>query len=472
MASTCPAAQSIVSGPFLFRSGFLSITAILASYLWEQAHNAEAALEERLRQARLINEASGMLGASLDLQSVLEEVAAAACHLFDSGAAVLLSTAHLEAEAPDSPRVALYPRKRLASHDELEATIGRYAARDECAESGHAVHLEHMPGGRRAVVLSLAPSSGHTASTTIALSLPDGRRRPVFDEQLLDSFVERIRLAIENALLYRTLERSVELQHAYADLAKAHDQLLSVDEMKTSFLANVSHELRTPLNSIRAFSELLLTYEDPEVQREFLETINSESERLTRLVNDVLDLVKIEAGRMDWRMRVLDVACLIEECARAYAPLIQRRGLDFQLALAGAYPPVRGDWDRLQQVLGNLLNNAAKFTSEGSIRLGARRLGDEVAIYVADTGVGIAPENQARIFDKFQQVGDTLTEKPKGTGLGLPICQEIVTHHGGRIWVESELGVGSTFRFTLPLASRSAETESPERAAETAIARA
>jgi signal transduction histidine kinase len=299
----------------------------------------------------------------------------------------------------------------------------------------------------------LALPTRKTSLATLALSLPPGQRVPSLDPDILDSFVERTTLALENASLYRTLaSRTDDLQRAYSDLAIAHQELLGVDEMKTGFLANVSHELRTPLSSIRSFSELLLSYEnDPAVQNEFLQIINSESERLTRLVNDVLDITKIEAGRMDWHMTPVDLAALLQDSARTYAMLIEEHDLVFRQELDDDLPMIYADRDRLQQVLGNMLNNAMKFTESGTITLSAARRGDEIRVSVVDTGVGIAREDHERIFEKFQQVGDTLTDKPRGTGLGLCICRDIIAYHQGRMWVESELGRGSTFTFAVPI---------------------
>jgi len=273
------------------------------------------------------------------------------------------------------------------------------------------------------------------------------------DSDILDSFVERISLAVENASLYRTLaDRSQDLQRAYSDLATAHQELLSVDEMKTNFLANVSHELRTPLTSIRSFSELLLAYEDdPDVQKEFLRIISTESERLTRLVNDVLDISRIEAGHMDWKMSSIDVSELLTDLGRTFAPLITLAKLTFDVQIAGDVAQVYGDRDRLHQVIANLLNNAMKFTRAGGrIALRGELADDELRISVSDTGIGVAESDQERIFEKFQQVGDTLTDKPRGTGLGLAICRDIVEHHQGRMWVDSQPGVGSTFSVALP----------------------
>jgi signal transduction histidine kinase len=256
-------------------------------------------------------------------------------------------------------------------------------------------------------------------------------------------------------------EAEAALQGAYAELAASHQELLEVDRMRTRFLANVSHELRTPLSSIRAISELLLTYDDPAVRREFLQIVNDESERLTRLINDVLDATRIESGQVEWHVETVDVAALVDESARTFAPLIERQGLAFELDIAADLPPVSGDRDRLNQVVGNLLGNAVKFTPQGRIRLSAVGVDGEVRVAVADTGIGVAAEDQARIFEKFQQVSSALTGKPRGTGLGLAICQEIIAHHKGRLWVKSEPGRGSTFTFALAAAPRSAAPARP-----------
>jgi signal transduction histidine kinase len=267
---------------------------------------------------------------------------------------------------------------------------------------------------------------------------------------LLASYLRSLTVKAEMALH----DRLVELQRLYADLAIVHQELLSLDEAKTNFLANVSHELRTPLTSIRAFSELLQSYPDnEETQQEFLQIITSESERLTRLVNDVLDVTKIESGQMDFRDELIDVAALLDQCGRTFGPVVEQAGLRFQHHVPRDLARVRGDHDRLQQVVHNLLNNAMKFTVRGTITLRASVTADELRISVSDTGIGIAPADQARVFEKFQQVGDTLTGKPKGTGLGLTICRDIVAHHGGRLGVDSQVGHGSTFTISLPIAT-------------------
>ena len=184
---------------------------------------------------------------------------------------------------------------------------------------------------------------------------------------------------------------------------------------------------------------------------ENLDIISTEGERLTTMINDVLDLAKIESGRMEWRRVPVQVEELILRASAATSSLISHAGLSLVTDIEPDLPTIVGDRDRLIQVVINLVSNAVKFTPSGTITCSARREGESVVLAVADTGVGIAPEDHDTVFEQFRQAGDTLTDKPRGTGLGLPICREIVEHHGGRIWVESALGAGSTFAFTLPV---------------------
>src|SRR3954454_1287200 len=275
---------------FIIRSGFLLMTCVLAGYLRDQTLRAERALEERLRQANLLNEATATLGASLEFEPALRAAAAAACHLF-SGTRAVLQTATGLGYAADSPLTIIDYREPGYEQDSRQPDLATLCRQHPptSSEETHKRIQRQFPGGQRALTLNLALPNRNTSLAMLTLSLSPGQRPPSLDPDILDSFIERTSLALENASLYRTLDsRTDDLQRAYSDLAFAHQELLGVDEMKTGFLANVSHELRTPLSSIRSFSELLLSYDDPEVQHEFLEIINSESERLTRLVNDVL----------------------------------------------------------------------------------------------------------------------------------------------------------------------------------------
>lgn len=226
-----------------------------------------------------------------------------------------------------------------------------------------------------------------------------------------------------------------------------------IDRMKSEFISTVSHELRTPLTSIKSFAEILLTYdEDKETQKEFLTIINDESERLTRLINDVLDISKIESGRTEWKSEEADIEELIVSAVNSTSSLISKKNLQVELQIENGLPKIMVDRDKIIQVITNLLSNAIKFCQENlSINLNAYYKDGSLYVSVKDSGRGISPENHEKIFLKFCQIEDTATGKPDGTGLGLPICKEIIKYHRGKIWVESELGKGSTFTFTIPV---------------------
>jgi signal transduction histidine kinase len=445
--------QQPVGAPFVVRSLLLPLTTVLAGYLREQAQQAEAALQERLRQSNALNEATAVLGASLELDAVLRAAVGATAQLFGTSTAVLQASTSLDAHNALRGPIFYAGDGQSATERALQRLCQEHAERGVNSRSDEElISIDRLATGEQAVVLELALPTRQISLATLAVAVPKGAELTL-DSDILDSFVERITLAVENASLYRTLaDRSQDLQRAYSDLATAHQELLSVDEMKTNFLANVSHELRTPLTSIRSFSELLLEYEDdPAVQKEFLRIISTESERLTRLVNDVLDISRIEAGHMNWQMVSVDVAELVRDLARTFEPLISLAHLSFKVQVDEGVAGVFADRDRLHQVFSNLLNNAMKFTRPGgTIVLRGALVDGEVRVAVEDTGIGVAPEDQERIFEKFQQVGDTLTDKPRGTGLGLPICRDIVEHHQGRMWVESTPGLGSTFTVSLP----------------------
>ncbi len=249
-------------------------------------------------------------------------------------------------------------------------------------------------------------------------------------------------------------EKSRALEAATAELRIANGRLKELDRLKDDFMSSVTHELRTPLTSIRALSEMLL--DDPETaldeRQRFLGIIVSETERLTRLVNQVLDLAKIESGHAEWHNSDVNMRELVVHAAEATAQLFRDRGAAVALRLPDDAPVLRADHDRLLQVVLNLLSNAAKFVPPDSGRVTVTLAcdGHAIRVDVADNGPGIGAGQEALIFEKFRQGGDERA-RPQGTGLGLPISREIIEHFGGRLWVESRPGQGSVFSFTLPL---------------------
>ena len=253
----------------------------------------------------------------------------------------------------------------------------------------------------------------------------------------------------------RELElKSQELEAATAELRAANDRLKELDRMKDDFMSTVTHELRTPLTSIRALSEILL--ETPQAslaeRQKFLGIIVKEAERLTRLINQVLDMAKIESGNAEWHTSELDLREVIEESVAATYATFNDRHVTLTQDLAPHTPRIRADRDRLIQVMLNLLSNAVKFChpTRGQVHVSLRQEPGGLRVDVRDNGSGISAANQKIIFERFRQVGDTMTNKPQGTGLGLPISRHIIERFGGRLWVQSEPGNGATFSFTLP----------------------
>ncbi len=231
-------------------------------------------------------------------------------------------------------------------------------------------------------------------------------------------------------------------------------KLNELDRMKADFFSSVSHEFRTPLSTIKMGISLLQDeVEGPltERQKSLLAILGQESNRLIELVNSLLDLSKMEAGMMVYQMEERNLLPLIEQAVQEIGPLVEAKKIHLETETAENLPLVKVDSERILQVLRNLLGNAVKFTPEGGqVKVRVQPMDRGVAVSVSDTGPGIPPESLSTIFEKFQQVPSQSSRGPKGTGLGLAIANQIVTHHGGRIWAESEPGNGSTFVFVLP----------------------
>jgi signal transduction histidine kinase/CheY-like chemotaxis protein/HAMP domain-containing protein len=273
------------------------------------------------------------------------------------------------------------------------------------------------------------------------------------DIALVEAVADQVALAIENA-------------RAYAELQKTAEQLKEMDRLKTQFLANMSHELRTPLNSIIGFSRVILKGIDgptTEQQRTDLTSIYSNGQHLLGLINDILDISRIEAGKIELVFEPLDLQHIFDGVMSTAVALVKDKPIKLEQEVAPDLPTIRADGTRLRQVILNLLSNAAKFTEEGQITLRAWADEEQITISVKDTGIGVPPEHQTTIFEEFLQVDASTTRRTGGAGLGLSISRHLVELHGGRMWVESEAGVGSTFTFTLPI-SRMEQAEEPELA--------
>jgi len=267
-------------------------------------------------------------------------------------------------------------------------------------------------------------------------------------EELGSSFNE-MAASIENYL--HIINKSAE------ELREANRKLETLDKLKSNLVTTVSHELRTPLTSIKAYAELILMKPAMQDERKLklLRIINDESDRLSRLINDLLDLSRIEAGTVQWHIQQVSLNEVIPLSVEAVLPLAQHKGLHLTTSLVGTLPAVLGDKDRLVQLVTNLLSNAIKFTpSGGSITIKAHQEQTplpRLVVAVSDTGIGIPPEDITLIFDKFHRASHSMTDETEGTGLGLAIARQIVEQFGGEIWATSTQGSGSTFTFTLPL---------------------
>jgi signal transduction histidine kinase len=259
--------------------------------------------------------------------------------------------------------------------------------------------------------------------------------------ELLKTFTDQAVIAIENVRLFKELEQKTR-------------ELQAASQHKSEFLANMSHELRTPLNAVIGFSEVLsarMFGDLNDKQDEYLKDIHASGQHLLSLINDILDLSKIEAGRMELELTDFNLPATLDNALTLIRERAGRRGIALHMTSDERLEQVRADERKIRQVVLNLLSNAIKFTPEGGrIDVRAIPIDGGVEMSVSDTGVGIAPEDQEAIFEEFKQVG-TAAKKVEGTGLGLALSRKFIELHGGRIWVKSQVGTGSTFTFTIPV---------------------
>ena len=287
--------------------------------------------------------------------------------------------------------------------------------------------------------------------------------KPINMDEMKTTIVNALRqqrLSRQNKRLVDDLQRSNKL------LFEANRQLRAATEAKSAFLAHMSHELRTPLNAINGFSDLLLGGVAGEInnqQRQCLEDILSSGKHLLSLINDILDLSKVEAGKMDIRPESLRLADVVDDAVTTVKPMLDDSRHELAISIAEDLPPVYGDRNRLKQILLNLLSNAIKFTPDGGrLYLETSGKGDFCRVSMVDNGIGIRKEDQTCIFEPFTQLDTQPGERKQGTGLGLALTKQLVELLGGKIWVESEYGKGSQFNFIIPLAEKEAASKEEE----------
>lgn len=284
-----------------------------------------------------------------------------------------------------------------------------------------------------------------------------------FDEDdmvLLSSFAGQASIAIRNAQLFEkiknfNLELKGQVEQATKELIGANEELARLNQIKSDFVSTVSHELRTPLTSIQGYVSIICDGDAGPVtkeQKEFLEIVREESRRLTRLISDILDISKIEAGKMKIVLNDFNFADFMDSYRKEIKGMASPKNIKVEITLPARLPNVKADPDKIKQIFNNLISNAIKFSGKNTtLKIAIKDNPDSIQVDISDQGIGIAEKDLEDIFEKFQQVDSKMTRKAGGTGLGLPITRHLVETHGGKIWVKSKAGKGSTFSFSLPI---------------------
>jgi signal transduction histidine kinase len=430
-----------------------AVIAIENVRLFKELNERTNELTRSVGELKALGEVGQAVSSTLDLETVLTRIVSHAVQLSgtDGGAIyeydepaeafLLRATDHMEGELITALRE--HPPKLR------DGVVGRAASTREPIQIPDISEEQGYPPRMRELLVRF----GFRASLAVPLLREDrvvgalvvrrkstGEFRPEVIE-LMKTFATQSVLAIQNARLFREIE----------DKSR---QIEAANRHKSEFLANMSHELRTPLNAIIGFSEVLgerMFGELNEKQAEYTEDILSSGRHLLSLINEILDLSKVEAGRMELEVATFDLPLAIDNARTFVRERAVKHGINLDVTVDERLGDFIGDERKIKQILLNLLSNAVKFTPEGGrIGIKARQIDGSVEISVSDTGIGISPEDQAKIFEEFRQVGGDYAHKREGTGLGLTLAKKFVELHGGKIWVESEVGKGSTFSFTLP----------------------
>jgi signal transduction histidine kinase len=408
-------------------------------------------LAQSVEELRALGEVSQAVNSTLDLAAVLSTIVAKAVQLSNTEAGAIYVYDELVQEfrlrATDGMSDELIKAIADRQTDIADTTIGEAAERREPIQIANLSEEPHSP------LMDIILAAGFRALLVVPLLRPDRifgalvvrRRQPgAFPKEtvdLLQTFAAQSVLAIQNARLFTEIEEKSR-------------QLEVASQHKSQFLANMSHELRTPLNAILGYTELMLDQiygEVPDKMRGVLDRVQSNGRHLLGLINDVLDLSKIEAGQLTLTLANYSLEDVVHGVVTAVESLATEKQLALKLDVPRNLPAGRGDERRIAQVLLNLVGNAIKFTEKGEVAIAASASNGSFNIAVRDTGPGISPADQVKIFEEFHQADNSATKTKGGTGLGLSIAKRIVEMHGGRIWVESTLGSGATFSVSLPV---------------------
>jgi GAF domain-containing protein len=427
-----------------------AVIAIENVRLFDEVQARTRELSQSVEELRALGEVGQAVNSTLDLATVLTTIVAKAVELSGTEAGAIYTFDESRQEfwlrathGMDDEMVAAIRDRRI---DAGETAIGKATAErtpiqipDVVRESSLVFDIIVRAGYRAVLVVPLLRPAQIVGALVVRRKTPGEFPKSTID--LLETFADQSVLAIQNARLFR------EIEEKGRELAEA-------SKHKSQFLANMSHELRTPLNAILGYSELILDniYGEPsEKIRTILERLQANGRHLLGLINDVLDLSKIEAGQLVLSLDEYSLGDVVHGVVSAVEPLAAEKRLAFKAEVAPGLPTGHGDGRRLSQVLLNLVGNAIKFTDKGEVAIRASATNGAFTVAVCDTGPGIAAADQAKIFEEFQQADSSITRTKGGTGLGLSIAKRIIEMHGGRIWVESQQGKGSTFYFTLPV---------------------
>jgi len=427
-----------------------------ASYagLEQQVEERTHELARSVQELQALEEISRAVNSTLDLQTVLTTIVSYAVQLSGADAGIVYeydeTTQEFSLRTAQELEVEVLTALRTTPLRLGEGAVGQAAAERQPVQISDVHDMEPDPGHLRHVVARTGFHSllavpllreDHIIGGLVVLRKSPGAFPPDVVE-LLRTFATQSALAMQNARLFREIgEKGQQLE-----IASTH---------KSQFLANMSHELRTPLNAILGYTELILDEiygEVPEPLRDVLERVQQSGRHLLDLINDVLDISKMEAGQLTLSLNEYSMAEVVSTVSTAVESLAMEKGLGLTVDLAPDLPRGKGDERRLAQVLLNLVGNAIKFTDAGGeVQIQVTATDHIFTVAVADTGPGIAEADQQTIFEEFQQADSSSTRLKGGTGLGLAIVKRIVEMHGGRVWVESSLGKGATFWFTLPV---------------------
>jgi signal transduction histidine kinase len=407
-------------------------------------------LAQSVAELRALGEVSQAVNSTLDLAEVLNTIVAKAVQLSDTDAGAIYDYDETKSEfglrstyGMDDGLIAAIKERHIRIGD---AGIGQAAAQraplqiaDVHNQPSEILDVVVRAGFRAWLIIPLLGADRIVGALVVRRKRPGEFPKQTID--LLQTFAAQSVLAIQNARLF-------------LEIGDKSRQLEVASQHKSQFLANMSHELRTPLNAILGYTELILDDiygETPAKMRGVLERVQRNGKHLLGLINDVLDLSKIEAGQLTLALADYSLKEVVHSVFSAVESLANEKKLALRIEVPNNLPVGRGDERRLTQVLLNLVGNAIKFTDQGEVAIRASAMNGAYTLSVCDTGPGIAPADQAKIFEEFQQADSSATKKKGGTGLGLSIARRIIELHGGRIWVESEIGKGATFSISLPV---------------------